>query len=256
MTTAVQSTNFCNEDPPIERYTKGGFVESNAMLLKRWSVFASFAVVGITVAAGIQAGAKLIINGKSVPGESISIKGQTYIPVSSIKAAGGIIEAKDGAISISFPASGGANQVAALEGRIGDWLFNGIWRLRILGVVANDDGRAGWKVHVELRNGTKLDQISLGGTGFSSMSLVMADGIAITPYNITDLDRPLAQGASADVQMVFYDDDGNGRRPEKLLVRIEPDGATKSFLKSQGVSYTSANPSFRINLKSDAKNVE
>jgi len=238
-------------------YTEGEIVESNAMLLKRWSVCASLVLIGVATAVAIQAGLKLTINGKLVPGEPITVKGQTYIPVSAIKAAGGTIESKEGIMSISFQVAGGANQVAALEGKVGDWLFNGIWRLRVIGVSNFDNGRPGWEVEVELRNGTKLDQIALGGTGYSSMSLVMADGTAITPYNITDLDRPLAQGGSVNVKMIFYDDKALlSNPPTKLLVRIEPDAATKGFLKSQGASYTAANPSFRINLKNDAKNME
>jgi hypothetical protein len=94
-----------------------------------------------------------------------------------------------------------------------------------------------------------LDNVALGGTGLDSITLVMADGNPIKPYNITDIDRPLGQGAGADVALVFYDDDGAGRVPDKLIVRIAPDAATKAFLKGQGASYSVADPSFRVSLR-------
>ena len=47
-------------------YTEGEIVESNAMLLKRWSVCASLVLIGVATAVAIQAGLKLTINGKLV----------------------------------------------------------------------------------------------------------------------------------------------------------------------------------------------
>lgn len=209
------------------------------------------AIVAIVAAQTATSNLSITINGKSVPGKTLVSKGETYIPLSALKAAGVTSNVKGTTLALGLTPAGGANQVDALEGKVGDWLFNGIWRFKVISVDANDDGRPGWKVNVELRNGTKLDNVQLGGTGFESISLVMADGNAIKPYNITDIDRPISQGASANVALVFYDDEGNGRKPQKLIVRIVPDKATRDFLKNQGASYTIGDPSFRINLKKD-----
>lgn len=213
----------------------------------------AIAVIGAVVALAIGQAASfaLNINGKAVAGKTMVSKGETYVPLSALKAAGVTATVKAGTLHLGLNGDGGANQVKALEGGVGDWLFNGIWRFKVVSVSPNDDGRPGWKVEVELRNGTKLDAIQLGGTGFESLMLVMADGNAIKPYNITDIDRPISQGATAGVALVFYDDEGNGRKPEKLILRIVPDEGTRNFLKNQGVAYTVGDPSFRINLKKE-----
>ena len=115
----------------------------------------------------------------------------------------------------------------------------------------NDDGRPGWKVQIELRNGSKADDLSLSGTGFDSFRLVMADGNALTAYNEVDLTaKGLGQGGSAVLSMLFYDDDGAGRKPDRLIMHIAPDNDTKNYMKRLSVGYTTPDPSFRVNLKS------
>lgn len=190
------------------------------------------------------------VNGKSVAGKTLVSKGQTYIPLSALKAAGATATIQNGTMAIVFaPAAGGANQIAAVEGGLNEWLFNGIWRFRVNSVTPTED-RPGWKVSAELRNGTKLDSVQLGGTGFDSLSLVMADGNAVKVYNVTDIDRPVGQGGTIAVDLVFYDDEGNGRKPEKLILRLAPDKATTDFLRSMKVGYTVPDPSFRVKLPS------
>lgn len=210
---------------------------------------ASLFVVAGAVAQIANANLSVSVNGKPVPGKTMVVKSETYVPLSALKAAGILATVKDGVLAITLPASGGANQVGALEGGLNDWLFNGIWRFRVTSVIPNDDGRPGWTLHVELRNGTKLDQMALAGSGFDSLSLVMADGNSVAPYNISDLrDKPVGQGALVAVDLVFYDDDGNGRKPEKLLLRLQPDQPTKDYLKTNGAVYSVADPSFRVKL--------
>ena len=189
----------------------------------------------------------ITVNGKSVPGKTIVSKDQTYVPLSALKAAGATASIQNGILAITFAPAGGANQVGAVEGGLNEWLFNGIWRFRVESVTATED-RPGWKLHAELRNGTKMDNVALGGTGFDSLKLIMADGNPVGVYNITDLDKPLGQGSSAVVDLIFYDDDGNGRKPEKLILRIDPDKPTIDFLKRNGAAYSVGDPSFRVKL--------
>ncbi|MDQ2986226.1 MAG: hypothetical protein M3R13_05825 [Armatimonadota bacterium] len=201
-------------------------------------------------AVGFQAAKKLVINGKAVAGEPVVIKGETYIPLKSLKAAGATAVVADGTLTLTMGAAGGAGQVSALEGSLNEWLFNGIWRLRVTAVRPNDDGRPGWLVDVELRNGTTADSLALDGTGFQSVQLVMDDAnILPQPYNITDFVRPVGQGSSINTSLRYYDDDGGGRKPVKLIVRIAPDDATKRFLSGMKLGYTVPDPSFRINLQ-------
>ncbi len=212
-------------------------------------VFGSGAAIAAVATAMLVAPMSLVINGKAVEGKTATIDGATYVPLSALKAAGATADVKNNVLSINL-VPGGANQLKGLEGGINDWLFNGIWRFRITSVAPTDDGRPGWKLHAELRNGTKLDNIALGGTGFDSLSLIMADGNSLSVQNITDIRDPgVGQGASISTDLIFYDDDGNGRKPDRLILRIQPDDATKNFLKNQGVSYAVSDPSFRVTVK-------
>lgn len=218
---------------------------------KGLTVIALGALAVYAIGQAITGGMKLNINGKAVAGETLVSKGQVYVPLSALKAAGVTTNAKGGTLFLGLSPAGGANQVQALEGKVGGWLFNGIWRFRVDEVVPTDDGRPGWKVKVELRNGSKLDNVALDGTGFESLTLVMADSNIIRVGNITDIVRPIGQGMSINADLIFYDDEGNGRLPDKLIMKINPDAATKDFLKRMGVSYLVADPSFRISLKKD-----
>lgn len=217
----------------------------------RWTLVLAGLAAGAAFALAQSGGLSILVNGKSVPGKSLVSKGQTYVPISALKAAGATVSTAGGKLSITFatPAAGGANQVAAVEGGINDWLFNGIWRFRVTSVAPLEGDRPGWKVGVELRNGTKLDNFALSGSGFDSLSLIMADGNAIKPYNGGEIVDPgLGQGAMAVVNLIFYDDEGNGRKPEKLILRIAPDDFTRNYLKGQGAVYSVPDPSFRVKL--------
>ena len=76
----------------------------------------------------------------------------------------------------------------------------------------------------KLSSAEGLDVLAGNRVPQSSLSLAMADGNVITsPYNITDIVRPIGQGASINVTLLYNDDEGNGRAPSKLILRIVPD---------------------------------
>lgn len=220
------------------------------ILQNKVAIFVS-GVVAASLAYAALAPMTLVINGKAVPGKTATVDGATYVPLSALKAAGATADVKDNVLSINLVA-GGANQLKALEGGINDWLFDGVWRFKVLSVSPTDDGRPGWKVKAELRNGTKIDNLSLAGTGFDSLALIMADGNAIQVENVSDIRDPgVGQGASINVDLIFHDEDGNGRKPDRMILRLQPDDTTRNFLKNQGASYATGDPSFRIKLVPD-----
>src|SRR5262249_44356633 len=88
----------------------------------------------VALAQTIGADLSISINGKSVPGKTIVVKGQTYVPLSSLKAAGATTSVSGDTLSIGLGPAGGANQLGGLEGKLNEWLFNGIWRFRVLSV--------------------------------------------------------------------------------------------------------------------------
>lgn len=193
------------------------------------------------------AGLALKVNGKSVAGKTIVSGGETYVPLSALKASGATTSIANKTLSLNW-STGGSGQAVAVEGGLGEWLFNGVWRFRVTSVKANND-RPGWILEAEIRNGTRQNGLSLAGTGFDSIDLVMKDGNTLGVLNITELrDPPIDQAAGIKLGLIYYDDEGNGRKPDKLILRIKPDEFTKKFMKDAGVSYSSADPSFRINL--------
>lgn len=220
--------------------------------MKKMPLFIGATILGATAAFAVQSATKIVINGKAVSGTPKVIDKQNYVPVSSLKAAGATVNIANGTMTINFPQSGGAVQLAALEGGMNEWLFNGIWRLRVDSVKPMTGDRPGWLIGVELRNGTTAQNIALDGTGFQNVELVFDDqNSQKQPYNVTEFNRPVGQGSSVRTELMYFDDEGNGRKPIKLIVRITPDQFTKDFLKAQKLGYTVPDPSFRINLKID-----
>ncbi|HVT13105.1 MAG TPA: hypothetical protein VHE55_12645 [Fimbriimonadaceae bacterium] len=217
----------------------------------RWVVFAAFGIAAVAFAA--QASYRLVINGKPVSGSAIVVKGETYVPLKALQAAGVKASFTDDALQLTLQAAGGANQSGALEGGIDEWLFDGVWRFRVTSVKQIDSDLKGWNVGVELRNGTKADDIALSGTGFESLNLVLSDGTLVPPYNITDIrDAAFAQGAGKTLTLVFNVDDIGNRKPEKLLLLIKPDDDLVKYMRdSMKIAYTTKDPSFRVKLAGD-----
>ncbi len=151
-------------------------------------------------------------------------------------------------LSLTLPgppqAQGGANQVAALEGCLNEWLFNGIWRFRVLSVEPLPaGGREGWKAKVELRNGTNVNGAALAGTGWQGLLLVLDNGNTIESGYVQMRDKPFAQGTGMVQEAVFYSKETD-RTPTKLLLLLNP----KRMLTTLPVRYTVPDPSFRVRL--------
>jgi hypothetical protein len=205
-------------------------------------------VAALAVFAAAQTTYQLMINGKAVAGSAIVVKGETYVPLKALQAAGVRSSVSGGKLVLNFSPEGGAGQSGALEGGLNDWLFNGVWRFRVLSIGPLEEERTGWAVKVELRNGTKADNIALSGTGFDSLSLVLSDGKMIRPYNGVDLtDAPFVQGGGKTLTLTFYEDEIGDRKPDKLLLLIKPDNDLRNYMKNaMKISYSVADPSFRV----------
>ena len=195
---------------------------------------------------------KLKINGKPSASAPIVVQGKTYIPLEALKSAGVGVQINGGTIELQLPgkatADGGVGQQTALEGKGGEWLFNGIWRFRVLAVEAADPDKIGkgWSVKVEIRNGSKFNGYSPSGTGWDGITLVTEDGNS-TPAasDAVDLrELGLAQGAGNAVTLFFPTESASS--PDRVILRFNPEG-----LKSApaGLRFTTANPSFRVDVK-------
>ncbi|MES2463014.1 MAG: hypothetical protein V4671_20710 [Armatimonadota bacterium] len=210
-------------------------------------------VAVLTSAVWAQQTARLKINGRTVPGQPLSVKGKTYIPLDALKAAGVVVKTSPGTMELtlsSLPstAAGGANQQGGLEGKMGDWLFNGVWRFRVISVEkAPASLGEGWAARVEIRNGSKFSGYSPGGTGWQGISLVTEDGMSVgAASDAVDLQsQGLAQGA-ANTQTVFFATE-SASKPARIVLRFDSNGVANTPLR-----YSVSNPSFRVDVRSAA----
>ncbi|WP_309690442.1 hypothetical protein [Armatimonas sp.] len=93
------------------------------------SFFLGALAVSASVAVAL-APKKLVLNGKVVSTGVITQGSESYVPVRDIASALGMsVRAIDGGFELYR--EGGANRVEGLNGKLGEMLFDGIWRLKV-----------------------------------------------------------------------------------------------------------------------------
>lgn len=143
-------------------------------------------------------------------------------------------------------AAGGANQRVSVEGCMNEWLFDGVWRVRVTSAAPD-----GTDVTLEVRNGTK-DTLSPPDSGFAKINGQGID-LAFTDGSVQNLDiqatnyrdeigyKKLAPGAGTTTKLRFAAPSSAGAKPAKLLIAVDPH-------YNSYVHYSVKDPSFRINL--------
>lgn len=150
-------------------------------------------------------------------------------------------------LSLTLPgaqtAQGGTNQNAAVEGCLNEWLFNGLWRFRVMKVESGSDP-TGWKATIEVRNGSKADGIALAGTGWGGMRIILDDGNAVDAQSdaVDIRDQGFLQGAGKSITSAFPSEE-TAKTPKKLFLLLDPKGLAGTSLR-----YAVADPSFRVKL--------
>jgi hypothetical protein len=203
-------------------------------------------------AVGAQQASRVKINGKLSADPPLTVKGKTYVSVDALKAAGARVQVSGGVMEVTLGAGssvqGGTNQQAGVEGKAGEWLFNGIWRFRVISLTKADPAKqgAGWLAQVEIRNGSKFNGYSPGGTGWEGLSIVLEDGASIGAVSdAVDLSsKGLAIGAS-NTQTIYFETESVSK-PVKLILRLNPKGLEGT---PAGLRYTVPDPSFRVDIK-------
>ena len=204
------------------------------------------------------AGPRLFLNGRAASNGLLQHAGKNWVCVDDLQAAGAHVTRTAEGLSVRFlPESGGAQQIPAVEGRQGEWLFNGIWRLRCGTAVSirkpysGEPGTPGWGLEIEVRNGA-TKEVSLAQTGVQLPTLAMANG---TVLKADEGDwqqisfRALLPGASVKHQLKFYFPHGTpdtaAAPAQRLVVAIDP---KFGLLRDTGLRYTAPAPSLRVNL--------
>jgi hypothetical protein len=146
------------------------------------------------------------------------------------------------------PPPGGANQRVSVEGCQNQWLFDGVWRVRVTNV-----SPTGTDATLEVRNGTKEAMAPPDG-GFAKVNGQGID-MAFDDGSVQGLDlnatqesyrtelsyKKLPPGGSAKTTLHFAAPSNASAKPLKLLIAVDP--AANSY-----VHYPTKDPSFRVRL--------
>ena len=201
----------------------------------------------LCLTTALAAKVNVTIGGQSVALDAVTVGGKTYVSLDGLKAA--------------LAAQGGADQRASLEGCLNEWLFNGIWRLRVTKVEPIQDpgrgGAPGWGVTVEFRNGTK-NVINLSKTGVEKgTSLALRDGNTLANSEgsawVDAIFKDVPQAAAHVFRYNFWLPDGTtaqqaaATEPAKLIVQVDPN-QLRNWRATKDLKYSTPNPSFRVNL--------
>jgi len=150
-------------------------------------------------------------------------------------------------------AAGGANQRTSVEGCINQFVFNGVWRVKVLSVApatVNDGVTVkGTGIRLQIRNGTSKD-LELDNAGFDSnargISLVYDDDSQYQLATVSGfyaLQQVPPGGAYVTTLNFVTTHAPDTAKPAKLLIAQYPDK-----LHTPGVHFTTKSPSFRVHL--------
>jgi len=218
------------------------------------------ALLGALLAWGAQQALSVFINGKAAGVPPVVKDGEIYIPVSALRAAGAQVTKTDKELRIRFePAQGGAYQAEAVEGRLNEWLFNGLWRVQVSQIEPITDpfnsARPGWAVTLEFANGSRKST-SQFVTGVTYPELYDEKDRKLTidenDWQTGSWFKELPPGGKVKHSAKFYYPSGTPAastdRPKKLLILVDVNNGN---FKSTGLKYSVKNPSFRISLEKE-----
>ncbi|GIW32823.1 hypothetical protein [Meiothermus sp.] len=210
--------------------------------------------LGLVLAQAVQRQLNLVVNGQAQSSKAIVVGGQTYVPLSALRALGVTAAVSGNTVSLSGSPAGGADQRASLEGCLNEWLFNGIWRARATRVESFDDGGLkGWAIDFEVRNATNrtLEAWNAGFKDSSSLTLAFADGstqrmegnaLARESYEAKIYNAAIPQGSGVTTKLKFTSNRTDA--PTKLLIEMD----TNSIKQKYNLAFSSPNPSLRFKL--------
>jgi hypothetical protein len=192
-------------------------------------------LLGATLAQGIKQ-ISIQLAGKTLKLDSVVVQGKTYVSLEQLKKA--------------LPTTaGGAVQVQAASGCLGEQLFNGAWRFRV-SKLEYSAAEAGWVVTVELKNGMNrvAYAYSNGANGLAEdlflilengNTLQLASGAANAAQDSLIL-KNLAPGASTTAKLFFGADSDTPKATKFLWAMSAGENNSKAPL--------SKDPAFRVDL--------
>ncbi len=218
---------------------------------------AALALAGVALAQTVQRSLNLVVAGKSSSSKAIVVQNQTFVPLAVLGALGVKSSLFGDTLTLSGAVEGGANQIGAVEGCLGQDLFNGMLRVKIIGISRLESlpewtNLKGWAIQAEFKNGTG-ERIQPQDMGLKSASVVRANGTLLgadtTGASSRDWDKlryaDLLSGASINHLIKFVDNDSAvDALPTKLVLEVDT-SKVKAGVKAK---FNVKDPSFRIDL--------
>lgn len=187
-------------------------------------------LVSLAVVAVSFQNLRVTVNGKP-DSAAIVRNGKVFVSEDALKAAGASVARSASGVSITFTPAAGRNQVEAAEGKLGDWLSNGTWRVRVTKVepAPNPFGKGpGFRATIEIRNlGTRAQ--SPFGTGMDKLQIIDSKGntLAFQQASLKDFFKDIAP-ANGFTNEVLFGDPTNALaevgEPDKLLILFRATG--------------------------------
>ena len=174
--------------------------------------------------------AQVFINGKETK-EVLVSNNKVYVSVAALREAGAVVSQSGGRLDIQFEPLRGRLQGDMIEGRIGEWLSNGTWRVRVSKVepAQNPFGRGqGFTATVEFRNLTP-NTISLFGSGLDRVLLLDDAGnqLSCADGSFQQKYRSIVRADGFTAELKFGDPNNQLSelgQPDKLLVQFRSSG--------------------------------
>jgi hypothetical protein len=211
------------------------------------------ALLACAAAIGWAAGAatRLYINGKVASSDVIMKDGRAYVPLKDVAEALGmvVVNKSDG---FALTQAGGAGQVRGLNGKVGDDLFNGSFRVKVIRVTRGDSYKRQFSsggdipapageeivaIVVRLKNGTSKTQFPMVA-GTNVTALTDEDAHSVAPYDTGYLDAPgrnvtVLPAAAVDFALAFH---------------MPKNAKLKDLVYQVDCAGVAPNPPFRISL--------
>ena len=199
-------------------------------------------LLGLAVAASaaavfaLQGGRTLFINGKKSAKPPIVKGSETYIPLSSLKAAGAGVTVERNKISIQFTPPTGRDERPYVEGMIDEYVSNEAFRIKVSNIqpISNPFGTGGngFSADIEVRN--LLDKPeTLHGAGLDGPRLIdsASNSLSPTSSSFPGRNQLLEPGGSFTNTLKFGPTQPGMqvRNAEKIIFNFRPFGKPKAY---------------------------
>ena len=188
-----------------------------------------FTVMSSIQVSAAPTGKRLVLNGKVASNNVQLVGGQAFVSLQEVAKALGMVVVKNADGSYEIKKAGGTQQVQGLNGKIGDVIFDGKWRLQVLAVTnpatytmkTGADASAGWYAG-ELVKWDSQTHVIAPGNGYELVVLQcrVTNGVAQKrTLWVADKDTNTALADSSGVShpVIAYDFEGAPIQSQPLL---------------------------------------